>query len=82
MRSACVNGPLAAFLVLVIYVAWCRIAYMGATENAGVENAGVNRMERQPEIIIIEKAYSYVVRLVIILLAEESVLVVAIKIVA
>jgi len=55
---------------------------MGATENAGVENAGVNRMERQPEIIIIEKAYSYVVRLVIILLAEESVLVVAIKIVA
>ena len=51
MRSACVNGPLAAFPVLVIYVAWCRIAYMGATENAGVENAGVNRMERQPEII-------------------------------
>jgi len=27
------------------------IGHVGATENAGVENAGVNRMKRQPEII-------------------------------
>ena len=47
---ACVYSELKQRLIEV----WCRLEQStvdGATENAGVENAGVSRMERQREII-------------------------------